>query len=154
MMGLNRLGGLDPRAVVVHFSAVSILFGLAAFFVFDRNSRIDQLWRGQALGVLLAIGVAATIGQLLLTKAFGAGSAAPVSVIGLTQIVFAVVFEIVFFSRQYDRPTLTGMAFIVLPTAWIMLNRTKKAVRESVPRIQSISEEPAGNRVDLADASG
>jgi drug/metabolite transporter (DMT)-like permease len=123
MMGLNRLGGIDPRAVVVHFSGVSILFGLAAFFTFERASPVHELWRGQAVGVLLAIGVAATIGQLLLTKAFGAGSAAPVSVIGLTQIVFAVIFEIVVWSRQYDRSTVTGMAFIVLPTAWIMLKR-------------------------------
>jgi drug/metabolite transporter (DMT)-like permease len=143
MMGLNRLGGVDPRAVVVHFSAVSILFGLGAFFIFERTASTGQLWRGQAVGVLLAIGVAATIGQLLLTKAFGAGSAAPVSVIGLTQIVFAVVFEIAFFSRKYDRPTLIGMAFIVLPTAWIMSHRPKRAVREPAITIRSVGEEAA-----------
>ena len=44
--------------------------------------------------LLLGIGVTASIGQLLLTKAFTGGDPAKVSVIGLTQVLFAFLFDV------------------------------------------------------------
>lgn len=124
MIGLHRLHGIDVRAIVVHFSGVALLFGIACFFLFDRTTpaRAEGLGGGPLL-LLLAIGVAATIGQLFLTKAFAAGPPTKVSVVGLTQIVFAMLFDALLFHRNFDLTTLLGIALVTAPTAWVLTQR-------------------------------
>jgi drug/metabolite transporter (DMT)-like permease len=73
--------------------------------------------------MLLGVGVAALIGQLFLTKAFAAGEAASVSVVGLSQVVFAVVFDVLVFRDRFTAAALAGMGLVVAPTAWLMLSR-------------------------------
>src|SRR5206468_222665 len=83
MIGLHRLRDIDPRAIVVHFSAVACLFTLAALWFFPRTAHPEHL-APQTIGVMMvAIGLSATAGQLLLTYSFANGSPARVSVIGL-----------------------------------------------------------------------
>jgi drug/metabolite transporter (DMT)-like permease len=123
MIGLHRLRDLDPRAIVVHFSAVACLFGLAALLIFPTTDHPDAVAPGWIGAMLLALGLSATVGQLLLTFAFATGSPAKVSVIGLTQIVFALAFDVAIFHRTLRPLTLLGMALVLAPTAWLMLRR-------------------------------
>ena len=123
MIGLHRLRDLDPRAIVVHFSAVACLFGLAAVYFFPNKTypgAHSPLWVG---AMLVALGLSATVGQLLLTHAFATGSPTKVSVIGLTQIVFALGFDVLLFRHSLHQYTLLGMALVLAPTAWLMLRR-------------------------------
>jgi drug/metabolite transporter (DMT)-like permease len=120
MLGLHHLGGLDSRAVVVHFSAVACAFCLASFFVFPRKHDLAECLQPYLALLLLGVGVSATLGQLCLTWAFTTGVPTKVSVVALTQIVFALLFEGV--------PTglaLVGIALVVGPSAWLMLHRTE-----------------------------
>jgi drug/metabolite transporter (DMT)-like permease len=120
MLGLNRLAAIDPRAIVTHFSAVAVVFCVAAFAVFDRPlTRLDA-FTPPVLGMLLGLGLAATVGQISLTKAFTTGRPARVSVIALSQIIFAIVFEILVWGRSFNAGTLVGMALIIAPSAWLM----------------------------------
>jgi drug/metabolite transporter (DMT)-like permease len=73
--------------------------------------------------LLASVGVTATIGQLFLTKAFAGGSPAKVSVIGLSQVVMAMILDVVLFDRTFTYPTLLGILLIVVPTAWVMVRR-------------------------------
>ena len=123
MLGLHRLRGIDPRAIVTHFSAVSVLFCVAAWFLFERAADLDSMSRLPMLTRLLGVGVTATIGQILLTKAFAAGAPAKVSVVGLTQIVFAMTLDALLFGRRFTLPTLLGIVLIVAPTAWLLLRK-------------------------------
>jgi drug/metabolite transporter (DMT)-like permease len=123
MMGLHRLDGVDPRAVVVHFSAVSLIFCTAALFVFPRDTSLPSMWNARTLGMLVGVGAAATVGQLFLTKAFAAGPPAKVAVVGLSQVVFAMVVEVVLLDQAYSPTNLAGMALVMAPTAWLMVNR-------------------------------
>ncbi len=130
MLGLHRLRDLDPRAIVAHFSAVSTVFCLVAWLGFERAALETFTIRWSTPLVLLGVGVSATIGQLFLTKAFAAGPPAKVAVVGLTQVVFAVAFEVVFERRTYNARTLLGMLFILAPTAWLMLQGRAGSVEE------------------------
>jgi drug/metabolite transporter (DMT)-like permease len=123
MIGLHRVRDLDPRAIVVHFSAVACLFGLVAIWFFPGRSHATGLAPGWVGLMLLAVGLSATAGQLLLTHAFAAGSPARVSVIGLTQIVFALGFDVVLFRHELGLLTLLGMGLVLAPTAWLMVRR-------------------------------
>lgn len=121
MIGLNRLGGVDARAVVTHFSGVATVFTLAALLA--SGGRIDYtvLRDGTTLALLFGVGVSATVGQLAMTKAFALGSPSRVSVVGLMQIVFALLFDLFLWKRQFGPLVVFGIALVVAPSAWLML---------------------------------
>ncbi len=123
MIGLHRLRDLPPRSVVVHFSAVASCFCVASFFLFDRPPREGAAPAGRVALLLLGVGLTATFGQVLLTRAFAAGSPARVSVVGLTQIVFALALDVVVFGHRVRPEGLLGMALVVGPTVWLMAHR-------------------------------
>lgn len=128
MMGLHRLHGIDARAIVVHFSAVSLFFCGTAYFLCEHTAPTHHPWSARPLLMLLGVGVAATVGQLFLTKAFAAGSPAKVSVVGLTQVVFALVFNVFEQEQVLDAGRLAGIALVTAPTAWMMLSGAGGAV--------------------------
>jgi drug/metabolite transporter (DMT)-like permease len=145
MLGLHHLAYLDTRAVVVHFSAVATAFCGVSFLLLPRRHSLDNVLEGPTLLVLLGVGASATIGQLCLTKAFTTGPPAKVSVVGLTQIVFAIGFDAVLWHRSFDLLTLAGTVLIVVPTAWILLygGRAPETRRKTALML----EEPVPERV-------
>ncbi len=123
MIALNRLRAIDPRAIIVHFSAVALLFCIASLFLFERDFAFDDIGDAPTLLLLLGVGTAALVGQLFLTKAFADGDAARVSIVGLTQFVFALVFDVLVFDHAVSGLTLLGMMLVLAPTAWVMTSR-------------------------------
>jgi drug/metabolite transporter (DMT)-like permease len=140
MLGLHRLHHLDPRAIVAHFSGVATLFVLLSFFLLPGDIRFTQpLGTEPLVGVLLlGVGVTATIGQLFLTKAFTAGHPSRVSVVGLSQIVFAMVLERLIRPRDYDVETLAGMGLILAPTAWVLWRGKRPWKEEWRPDFEAV----------------
>ena len=125
MLGLNRLGAVDARAVVAHFSAVSTIFTLSFLLLTHGAAAREAAARADAgvLALLLGVGISGTVGQLAMTRAYGLGSAARVSVVGLTQIVFALACDLLLWRRAFDAWTLAGIALVVAPSAWLTLRR-------------------------------
>lgn len=125
LIGLHKLSYIDPRAVVAHFSAVSLLICIAAWFIFPR--RTDHLTVDATLIVMLiGVGVTATTGQILLTKAFATGHPGRVSVVGLSQVGFGMVLEVIFVGRDYNLLTLAGIVLVLIPTAWVLLRHARR----------------------------
>lgn len=120
MLGLHRLHDIDPRAVVVHFSAVATVFCFTAFLVTPRSEPVMRVLEPLVLLQLLGIGVSATIGQVFLTLAFGRGAPAKVSVVGLTQIVFVMAMCVIVFARPFNTITIIGTILVIAPTAWLL----------------------------------
>ncbi|HEY2910682.1 MAG TPA: DMT family transporter [Gemmataceae bacterium] len=120
MLGLHSLRGVDPRAIVVHFSVVAMAFCFAAFLAFPRSVDVGRIAEPMTLAKLLALGVSATVGQILLTLAFGSGAPAKVSVVGLMQIVIALGFDIWLWHRQVNAATVVGTLLVIAPTAWLL----------------------------------
>ncbi|MFM7058027.1 MAG: DMT family transporter [Planctomycetota bacterium] len=135
LMGLHRLKGLPASAVVVHFSAVSTVIVAVALGVQSRCSGSGFFAEAPvtftAGGLLLGVGVAATTGQLLLTRAFASGAPARVSVVGLSQVVFAMLLEMSLWGRRPGVWSFAGMLLVTLPTAWLMLRRVPVASESS-----------------------
>jgi len=107
---------------VVHFALVATAFCIAAMFVFPLEDRPAPWQDSRSILLLAGIGITAAIGQLFLTKAFAAGNPARVSVIGLTQVIFALLIDMSQ-NRSFGERTLLGMLLIVAPTAWVMRKR-------------------------------
>jgi len=126
MLGLNRLKGVDARAVVTHFSGVSTVFTLLFLLVAGRHVDYGALRDSTTIALLVGVGIAGTLGQLAMTKAFALGIPSKVSVVGLMQIVFALLFDMLLWSRAFDALVLTGIALVVAPSAWLMLRNPLK----------------------------
>lgn len=123
MMGLNRLAHIDPRAVVAHFSGVATVFCTTAFFAFDRDPDVHNQLSVFVVVLLLTVGATATLGQLCLTKAFTMGAPAKVSVVGLTQIVFGMGFDVLLGRTSFEWPTVIGIVLVIAPTGWLLTQR-------------------------------
>jgi drug/metabolite transporter (DMT)-like permease len=122
MIGLNKLGRLDARAVVTHFSGVSTVFALV-FLAATAGDNLSEAPRDPAtLALLLGVGLTGTTGQIFMTRAFALGSPPRVAVVGLTQIVFALVYDLLLWRRPLDWPTAAGILLVAAPSAWLMLN--------------------------------
>jgi drug/metabolite transporter (DMT)-like permease len=121
------VSALDSRAVVTHFSFVSTMgclgaIGAVAFTQSNATSLgLPSSVTSVTLLMLLCVGIAATTGQLFLTKAFTTGSPSRISVIGLAQTAFTMLFQVILHNQQFSATTLAGMALIVAPTAWVLL---------------------------------
>ena len=122
MLGLHRLKGLHPWAIVAHFSGVATLFVLGACLV-GPHLPTEQLFDERNLLLLLGVGVTATMGQFCLTRAFTGGQPARVSIVGLTQIVFAMGLDLLFTSTTFDQMPIAGIVLVIAPTAWVMAGK-------------------------------
>lgn len=124
MLGLNQLKHLDPRAVVVHFSATGLAMALLCLF-FVPAPPPAQPFSVINLAELLGIGLTASVGQYYLTKAFTAGDPARISVATLSQFVFVLVLDVLILGYELDGAKLLGIPLILGPTVWLMTRRVK-----------------------------
>jgi drug/metabolite transporter (DMT)-like permease len=120
MIGLHRLQGIDTRAIVVHFSAVALVLCAGSVFLFARSDSPRELFAGPTLLLLFGVGVSATLGQLCLTRAFATGNPSRVSVVGLSQVVFALVLDVLLWGQELTAGKLLGLVLILVPSAWMM----------------------------------
>jgi drug/metabolite transporter (DMT)-like permease len=108
--------------VVTHFSGVSTVFALV-FLAATMGARALDVPRDPAtLALLVGVGLAGTAGQIFMTRAFAQGSPPHVSVVGLTQIVFALVYDLLVWRRPFDRLTALGILLVAAPSAWLILH--------------------------------
>ena len=143
MIGLHKLKRVDPNAVVVHFSAVATVASTSAFFLFERRSGAMPFYHPEALVLLLGVGVTASVGQMLLTRAFAHGDPSRVSVIGLSQVVMTLLIDVAVTGHRVTWTALAGTLLILAPTAWVMLE----------PRRPPAPPQPSGSSPDLALAA-
>jgi drug/metabolite transporter (DMT)-like permease len=141
MLGLHRVKGIHPWAIVTHYSGVATLFVLATWAVGPLPDLAPAAGTNTLL-VLLGMGVAATLGQVCITRAFTTGQPARVSVVGLTQILFALGLDLLFRGPRFEASTLAGIALVLAPTAWMMAGR---AARDS-----SLPAEQGGFQPEIA----
>jgi drug/metabolite transporter (DMT)-like permease len=122
LINLHRVKDLDTRSVVTHFSAVAAALSMLVWLVVPVTLPAQRV---DASGIvrILCIGVAATIGQLCLTKAFASGPPARVSVVGLSQVAVAVIVKWVIESRIPTWLSCLGMLMVVMSTVWVILSQ-------------------------------
>jgi drug/metabolite transporter (DMT)-like permease len=131
MLGLNRLRWIDTRAVVAHFSGVGLLCCCGALACLESRNPLEELATPFVLLMLLGVGIAATAGQLCLTKAFTIGVPARVSVVCLTQVVLTLLVDVSVFEAKFTPLNLLGMVLVLVPTAWVLL-QTRRGTRPAV----------------------
>ena len=138
MIGLHRLKGLHPWAIVAHYSGVATFFVLGATFI-GTPPDFSAVLESRPILLLLAVGISATLGQLCVTQAFTYGQPTRVSVVALLQVVFALTLDLLIDGSPMLPITLAGIALVLAPTAWMMLGGLTKrpAIRNIEPALGS-----------------
>jgi drug/metabolite transporter (DMT)-like permease len=127
MMGLNRLGRLDPRSVVVHFSAVSSVAAVSAWLLLEGQAdSLRAVTSGQVM-LLVGVGIFGMVGQLMLTRAYGSGRAPTVAAAGMSQVAFGAIVDYCVFDHLLDVVTLAGMILILAPSLWELTHPLRRA---------------------------
>ena len=72
------------------------------------------------------------VGATVRDTAFTSGPPAPISVVGLMQIVFALGLDVLFEGPKFPLFTLAGIALVLAPTAWMMAGKARRRVRRAV----------------------
>jgi len=132
MLGLHRLRDVDACAVVAHFSGLASLVLALWVFVHPRIASASTLDATTVL-MLLGVGLTGTMGQVLLTKAFAWGAPARISVLSLSQVVFAMAFDMTLGGRVLTLSTLLGFVLVLTPTAWITMHAGRLVPQPTAP---------------------
>jgi drug/metabolite transporter (DMT)-like permease len=128
MLGLHRLRQVDARAVVAHFSGLASL-ALTLWVGFHPRTTTSAIFEWSTILMLLGVGITGTMGQVLLTRAFASGPPSRISVLSLTQVVFAMGYDMAIEGRVLTAWTLAGFLLVLGPTAWITLHAGKLPVQ-------------------------
>jgi drug/metabolite transporter (DMT)-like permease len=147
MLGLHRIQGVAPWTIVAHYSGVATIV-VACSWLVGPSPDLANVGKPTTLFLLLGVGVAATLGQLCVTRAFTSGPPGRLAVVGLTQIIFALGLDLFFDPRTIGSTMLLGIAFVLLPTAWMLVRRTAPSLRTPSPN-PSVA---AGRRERLVSA--
>jgi drug/metabolite transporter (DMT)-like permease len=126
MLGLHRLRTINSLAIVVHFSAVATVAIVAFAIVTGLNGwPIDFTTLADPVTVLLllAVGVFATVGQIAMTRAFSLGRPQRLAVVGLSQVVFALGFDLGLWDYPLDAVKIAGLVLVLAPVAWLVGRR-------------------------------
>ena len=122
LINLHRVKHIDTRAVVAHFSGVATTCSLVVWLLVPVSAPIRPI-DSASIARLIGVGLAATVGQLCLTKAFATGSPARVSVVGLSQVVVAALIKWFLDQRVPTIGSMIGMALVVASTIWVILSQ-------------------------------
>lgn len=125
MISLHRLQHIDHRAVVFHLASVSLFACVAAILVSGFKTTPPISHEPIAWLMLIGVGLASTTGQLLLTVAFASGPPAKLSVVGLTQVGFAMMYDVLVWGHEFDALALLGIVLVTAPTAWLLVRERR-----------------------------
>jgi drug/metabolite transporter (DMT)-like permease len=109
-LNIRSLGQLqEPIARTAAYFALYATIGALPWFALSDFGRTD--WRSAAY--LVAMGVFATLGQVMLTLAYQRGHTLLVSLLGYSQVIFATLFGIALWAEQPPVSSWLAMALIV-----------------------------------------
>jgi drug/metabolite transporter (DMT)-like permease len=126
MIGLNRLRNLDSLLIVVHFSAVATIIctGYTVLTALHgQDLPLKSLTSGWNWLLLIGMGTLATAGQIFMTIAFRSAPPQKLSLIALSQVVFALGFDLGIWHHEIGLTTYAGIALVLIPVAWLVGGR-------------------------------
>jgi drug/metabolite transporter (DMT)-like permease len=128
MLGLHRLRNLHPLAIVVHFSGVATVFAVG-YLVWTATAGppldLTGLSDPVSLALLFAVGGFATVGQIAMTRAFSLAPPQRLAVVGLSQVVFALGFDLGLWHQTLGLAQFAGTLLVMAPVAWLVGRRPR-----------------------------
>jgi drug/metabolite transporter (DMT)-like permease len=122
-VSLRRLGRSEPSVrVVFYFSLLSSLISVVPVFWYWQQPTLQQ-W-----GLFAVIGLAGTLGQLLLTRGYAVAAAGAVSPFTYASVLFAAVYGYLFWGETLTIQFVMGALLITL--AGILALRSRRGATD------------------------
>jgi drug/metabolite transporter (DMT)-like permease len=124
-IAMSFLGGIRPESVTIHFSMFASVVAAGAILISLPTGGTflpSTPWMGLALVIPAALG---SIAQVQMTSAMGRGHNVTVSLVGLSQVVFAGLFDVFLWNRSFTLVKLAGLALIAACVALMSLRRAE-----------------------------
>ncbi len=117
---LHRTKNLHPTTVIAHFTGVA---SVITFVVMIPS--LPMLIDGTRYSLpvifgLFGVGLSGTAAQIAMTRAYMLGNPAQNSTVGLAQVAFATIFDIVVWNRSFSAETIIGILLITVPTTFFV----------------------------------
>ena len=120
MLAMHRIRAIDPIAIVVHFSAVSLIMATVYFGTTDALGSLAFPQASEDWAMLLAVGAFGAAGQYCMTCAYLKGSPVQVAVVGLAQVAMGFIADVYLF-EYFPTPTRSlGLFLVVASTASLL----------------------------------
>lgn len=110
----------SPDTIIFYFSLISVVFTASFALAEYVQPTFTQL------GLLLATGVFASVGQFGITYAYKYAKATEVSIYNYSAIVFGIILGFIFFGEIPDTLSLLGGAIIIAVAFYIFKHNQKK----------------------------
>lgn len=117
---LHRTKGIHPTTVVAHFTGVASVITFVVMVPSLPELMDGAKYTLPVIGGLFGIGLTGTVAQLAMTRAYMLGNPAQNSTVGLAQVAFATVFDIVIWDRSFSLETVAGILLITVPTTFFV----------------------------------
>lgn len=117
---LHRIKDLHPTTVVAHFTGVASLITFMVMIPALPELLNGSLYTIPVVLSLFGIGLTGTAAQLAMTRAYMLGNPAQNSTVGLAQVAFATIFDIVVWDRSFSVETVIGILLITVPTTFFV----------------------------------
>ena len=130
MLGLHRLRDLHSLAIVVHFSGVATVFAVGYLLcsVAAGHPLAAVAWADPVtLALLAGVGVCATLGQIAMTRAFSLGPPQRLAVVGLSQVVFALGYDLGLWGHRFGLAQVAGTLLVMAPVGWLVGRKSPAA---------------------------
>lgn len=121
-IALRGLGATEDSRVVVFWTQVIITSGVVALLLLSRGA-LPPLPSEPLLLPLLSIGLLATAGQLLLTRAYALDRASVVAASSNVMPLWAIILDLVLFATSPSWSVLVGGALILAASLGLIFSR-------------------------------
>ncbi|HPO12137.1 MAG TPA: DMT family transporter [Candidatus Hydrogenedentes bacterium] len=127
MVSLSFCGPINSLSVVAHFSLVASCVTLI-LCVFSPGPIIlnPEISPWIVFG-LIPMGIAGTLGQILITFAYGRGNPTMVALTGISQIAFAALYDLAVWGYTFDLWKIIGVLMIAAAIALSIITNAKPA---------------------------
>lgn len=117
LVNVRKLTRTEPATrIVFYFSLIASLLTLVPMLMVWQTPNLTQL------GMLISIGLLATIGQWLLTRGYASGPVGQIGFFHYSSVIFAGVFDWLIWNARLDHVSLAGIILIII--AGIVAMRT------------------------------
>jgi drug/metabolite transporter (DMT)-like permease len=124
-IGMSFLGHHHPQTITIHFALFASAVSAGIIFV-SLPGGATFVPPTPAIGFgLLIPAVLGSMAQVLMAGALGKGHNVTVVIVGLFQVVFAGVYDVVFWDRSFSLLKIVGIAIIVSCVAGMALARRR-----------------------------
>jgi drug/metabolite transporter (DMT)-like permease len=113
---LHLTKNVHPTTIVAHFTLVASMITFVVMIPSIPSLFEATRYSPAIVMALIGVGASGTVAQLAMTRAYMQGNPAINSSVGLVQVAFATIFDVIIWSRSFNLVTIVGILLITIPT--------------------------------------